>query len=85
MCALLLDCGPEDEIIVPSFTFVSFALAFVRQGAKIVFADSESQNPNLDVSKLEALITSKNQGYNGSSLCGYCCRYGCGYATFPKI
>ena len=57
MCALLIDCGPEDEIIVPSYTFVSTALAFVRQGAKIVFADSEAHNPNLDVSKLASLIT----------------------------
>jgi dTDP-4-amino-4,6-dideoxygalactose transaminase len=61
MCALLIDCGPEDEIIVPSYTFVSTALAFVRQGAKIVFADSEAQNPNLDVSKLESLITQKTK------------------------
>jgi dTDP-4-amino-4,6-dideoxygalactose transaminase len=61
MCALLINCGPEDEIIVPSYTFVSTALAFVRQGAKIVFADSEAHNPNLDVSKLESLITPRTK------------------------
>lgn len=61
MCALLINCAPEDEIIVPSYTFVSSALAFVRQGAKIVFADSEAGNPNLDVTKLEQLITSKTK------------------------
>ncbi|ESU25965.1 TDP-4-oxo-6-deoxy-D-glucose transaminase [Flavobacterium limnosediminis JC2902] len=61
MCALLIGCGPEDEIIVPSYTFVSSALAFVRQGVKVVFADSEAQNPNLDVSKLETLITPKTK------------------------
>lgn len=61
MCALLIDCGPDDEIIVPSYTFVSTALAFVRQGAKIVFADSEEGNPNLDVAKLESLITPKTK------------------------
>lgn len=61
MCALLIDCAPEDEIIVPSYTFVSTALAFVRQGAKIVFADSEEENPNLDVTKLESLITAKTK------------------------
>ena len=61
MCALLIDCAPEDEIIVPSYTFVSTALAFVRQGAKIVFADSEEENPNLDVSKIETLITPKTK------------------------
>ena len=40
MCAILCDVGPGDEVIVPSYTFVSSALAFVRQGCKIVFADS---------------------------------------------
>nr|WP_040400654.1 dTDP-4-amino-4,6-dideoxygalactose transaminase [Cecembia lonarensis] len=61
MCALLIECGPEDEIIVPSYTFVSTALAFVRQGAKIVFADSEKFHPNVDVNKLEALITPRTK------------------------
>lgn len=61
MCALLLDIKPGDEVIIPSFTFVSTALAFVRQGAKVIFADSEENNPNLDVSKLESLITSKTK------------------------
>ena len=57
MCAILSDVKPGDEVIVPSYTFVSSALAFVRQGAKIVFADSMSTNPNIDVDKLEGLIT----------------------------
>jgi len=57
MCAILSNVGPGDEVIVPSYTFVSSALAFVRQGAKIVFADSYPDNPNIDPSKLEALIT----------------------------
>lgn len=61
MCALLADVKPGDEVIVPSFTFVSSALAFVRQGAKIVFADSMSTNPNLDAEKLESLITPKTK------------------------
>lgn len=61
MCALLVDCQPGDEVIVPSYTFVSSALAFVRQGAKIVFADSLPDHPNLDVSKIEALITPKTK------------------------
>lgn len=59
MCALLLNIKKGDEVIVPSYTFVSSALAFVRQGAKIVFADSCPNNPNLDVSKVEKLITKK--------------------------
>ncbi|WP_458628873.1 dTDP-4-amino-4,6-dideoxygalactose transaminase [Winogradskyella sp. PC D3.3] len=61
MCALLLDIKPGDEVIVPSYTFVSTALAFVRQGAKIIFADSEGNNPNLDISKIEPLITDKTK------------------------
>ncbi|MEN8225824.1 MAG: dTDP-4-amino-4,6-dideoxygalactose transaminase [Bacteroidota bacterium] len=61
MAAMLLDLGPEDEVIVPSYTFVSTALAFVRQGAKVVFADSRADHPNLDTDILEALITSKTK------------------------
>lgn len=61
MAALLCDIGPGDEVIVPSYTFVSSALAFVRQGARIVFADSRSDNPNLDVEKIEALITPRTK------------------------
>lgn len=61
MAALLCDIGPGDEVIVPSYTFVSSALAFVRQGARIVFADSRSDNPNLDVEKIEDLITPRTK------------------------
>lgn len=61
MCAMLLNIKEGDEVIVPSYTFVSTALAFVRQGAKIIFADSLPDNPNLDVSKIEALITSNTK------------------------
>ena len=61
MAAILSGVGPGDEVIVPSFTFVTSALAFVRQGAKIVFADSRADHPNLDVSALEALITPRTK------------------------
>lgn len=61
MCALLLDIQPGDEVIVPSYTFVSTALAFVRQGAKIVFADSRADHPGIDEDSIEALITSKTK------------------------
>ena len=57
MCAILANIQPGDEVIMPSYTFVSTALAFVRQGAKIVFADSYANNPNMDAEKIEALIT----------------------------
>ena len=61
MAAILCDVQPGDEVIVPSYTFVSSALAFVRQGAKIVFADSMQNNPNIDAEKVEALITPKTK------------------------
>ena len=61
MAAILADIKEGDEVIVPSFTFVSTALAFVRQGADIVFADSYSNNPNIDTDQLEALITEKTK------------------------
>ncbi len=57
MCALLLDIKPGDEVIVPSYTFVSSALAFARQGAKIVFADSRPDHPGIDEEAIENLIT----------------------------
>lgn len=61
MAAILLDLQPGDEVILPSFTFVSSANAFVLRGAKIVFVDSQADHPNLDVSQLEPLITSKTR------------------------
>ena len=61
MAAILTGVGPGDEVIVPSYTFVSSALAFVRQGATIVFADSRDDEPNLDASKLESLVTPRTR------------------------
>ena len=61
MAAILCDIKPGDEVIVPSYTFVSSALAFVREGAKIVFADSMAENPNIDAEKIEALITPRTK------------------------
>jgi dTDP-4-amino-4,6-dideoxygalactose transaminase len=57
LSALLLDLQPGDEVIMPSYTFVSMANAFLLRGAKLVFADSSELNPNIDLDKLEALIT----------------------------
>ena len=61
MAALLINIQSGDEVIVPSYTFVSTANAFVLRGAKIVFADSYSDNPNIDPSQIEALITPKTK------------------------
>ncbi|MBQ1875050.1 MAG: dTDP-4-amino-4,6-dideoxygalactose transaminase [Paludibacteraceae bacterium] len=61
MCAMLCDLQPGDEVIIPSYTFVSTALAFLREGAKVVFADSMKRNPNLDAEQLESLITPRTK------------------------
>ncbi|MDA3780394.1 MAG: dTDP-4-amino-4,6-dideoxygalactose transaminase [Bacteroidales bacterium] len=61
MAAILTNVEPGDEVIIPSFTFVSTALAFVRQGAKIVFVDSKEDHPNMDETKVESLITPKTK------------------------
>jgi dTDP-4-amino-4,6-dideoxygalactose transaminase len=61
MSALLLDLKDGDEVIVPSFTFVSSINAFVLRGAKPVFADIRTDTLNLDESRLEALITPKTR------------------------
>mgnify|MGYP002620389725 FL=1 len=61
MCAMLCELQPGDEVIVPSYTFVSTALAFLREGAKVVFADSMRRNPNLDAETLEALVTPRTK------------------------
>lgn len=61
MCAMLCELKPGDEVIVPSYTFVSTALAFLREGAKVVFADSSSKTPNMEVDQIEPLINSKTK------------------------
>jgi dTDP-4-amino-4,6-dideoxygalactose transaminase len=61
LASLLLNIQPGDEVIAPSFTFVSTVNAFVLRGAKIIFADSEASTPNIDVAQIEALITSKTK------------------------
>lgn len=59
MAAILLNVKEGDEVIMPSFTFVSTANAFVLRGAKIVFADSRPDHPGIDENKIEGLITQK--------------------------
>ncbi len=61
MAAILLNIKDGDEVICPSYAFVSTANAFVLKGAKIVFADSEDNNPNIDASRIEELITPKTK------------------------
>ena len=73
MAAILCDIQPGDEVIVPSYTFVSSALAFVRQGAKILFADSMERNPNIDVAQIEALITPRTKAIVPVHYAGVAC------------
>ena len=61
MCAMLCNLKPGDEVIVPSYTFVSTALAFFREGAKVVFADSSAENPNMEVEQIEPLVNEKTK------------------------
>ncbi len=61
MAAILANIGPGDEVIMPSYTFVSTANAFVLRGAKVVFVDSNQHNPNMDVSLIDTLVTSKTR------------------------
>jgi dTDP-4-amino-4,6-dideoxygalactose transaminase len=61
MAALLLDIQPGDEVIIPTFTFVSTVNAFVLRGAKPRFIDSRPDTLNMDESLLEGLITSKTR------------------------
>lgn len=73
MAALLLDLQPGDEIIVPSYTFVSTPNAFVLRGAKIVFADSTALNPNLDTASLESLVTPRTRAIVPVHYAGIAC------------
>ena len=73
MAALLLDLKPGDEVILPSFTFVSTANAFVLRGAKPVFSDIRPDTLNLDESRLEALITPRTKAIVPVHYAGVAC------------
>jgi dTDP-4-amino-4,6-dideoxygalactose transaminase len=73
MAAILIDIQPGDEVILPSYTFVSTANAFVLRGAKLVFADSMLNNPNMDASTLEGLITKKTKAIVPVHYAGVAC------------
>ncbi|NLS53516.1 dTDP-4-amino-4,6-dideoxygalactose transaminase [Hafnia alvei] len=73
MAALLLDIQPGDEVIMPSFTFVSTANAFVLRGAKVVFVDLRPDTMNIDESKIEAAITDKTRAIVPVHYAGVAC------------
>jgi dTDP-4-amino-4,6-dideoxygalactose transaminase len=61
MCAILLGIQSGDEVILPSYTFVSTANAFALRGARLVFADSQADQPNIDPREIERLITPRTK------------------------
>jgi dTDP-4-amino-4,6-dideoxygalactose transaminase len=61
LAALLLDIGPDDEVIVPSFTFVSTANAFALRGARLRFADIRPDTLNIDEKQIEPLISPRTR------------------------
>ncbi|MCS5489008.1 dTDP-4-amino-4,6-dideoxygalactose transaminase [Algoriphagus limi] len=73
MAAILLDIQEGEEVIVPSFTFVSTANAFALRGAKIIFVDSQEGFPNLEVSKIESMITQKTKAIVAVHYAGVAC------------
>jgi len=73
MAALLINLQPGDEVIMPSYTFVSTANAFVLRGAKIVFADSRKDHPGIDEEAIEGLITSKTKAIVPVHYAGVAC------------
>ena len=73
IAAILINLKPGDEVIVPSYTFVSSALAFYMHGAKIVFADISPSTLNLDETKLEKIITKKTKAIIAVHYAGVSC------------
>ncbi len=73
MAAILVDIQPGDEVIMPSYTFVSTSNAFVLRGAKIVFADSRSDHPGIDEDSIESLITEKTKAIVPVHYAGVAC------------
>jgi dTDP-4-amino-4,6-dideoxygalactose transaminase len=73
MAAILIDIQPGDEVIMPSYTFVSTSNAFVLRGAKIVFADSRTDHPGIDERSIEALITPKTKAIVPVHYAGVAC------------
>jgi len=73
MAALLIDIKPGDEVIMPSYTFVSTSNAFVLRGAKIVFCDSRKDHPGIDEDLIESLITEKTKAIVPVHYAGVAC------------
>ena len=84
LAALLLDVGPGDEVIVPSFTFVSGANAFALRGAKLVFADVRPDTLNLDERLLDDLVTERTRAIVPTHYAGVGCELDADRARPPS-
>lgn len=73
MAAILINIQPGDEVIMPSYTFVSTANAFALRGARLVFCDSRADHPGMDESKIESLITPKTKAIVPVHYAGVAC------------
>lgn len=73
MAAILIDIQPGDEVIMPSYTFVSTANAFILRGAKVVFADSRKDHPGMDEGSIESLISPKTKAIVPVHYAGVAC------------
>ncbi|MCF8460014.1 MAG: dTDP-4-amino-4,6-dideoxygalactose transaminase [Flavobacteriales bacterium] len=73
MCAILMEIQEGDEVIMPSFTFVSTANAFILRGANIVFVDSRADHPGMDEDKVEDVITEKTKAIVAVHYAGVAC------------
>jgi dTDP-4-amino-4,6-dideoxygalactose transaminase len=73
MCAILMDIQEGDEVIMPSFTFVSTANAFILRGAKVVFVDSRADHPGMDEEKMDELITNRTKAIVAVHYAGVAC------------
>lgn len=69
----ILNIAPGDQVIMPSYTFVSTANTFVLRGAKIVFADSRKDHPGMDENSIESLITDKTKAIVPVHYAGVAC------------
>jgi len=73
MAAILLNLKTGDEVIIPSYTFVSTANAFIMHGAKVIFADSNEQNPNINENLIEPLINERTRAIVPVHYAGIAC------------